>query len=439
MIQFRNKLTQRLKEFDWSLVRGSTLISIGTALARVLGLAFSLVLAAVFTSGEYGEVRYAIAVASIVSIITMPFGQHLISRFVSKYRSDATNLNSILTNSLFILPCLFLLTLLVTVPVLLAMGKFNIGILAIFLGETLFYAYWGLTSGFLEPRRLTIAYLSSNIIQILLVFVLIKILNLHSTTLALLIYGLSYLLPLTVLMLWWPLPGNVGRQFIDRNIIKEMLHFSVPIWISHACYTFSITFDLLFLERLGNASQLGAYSLSKTLASIFIIVPSGISTLLMPKIAQTGKEKHGSLLLRMVIISLFVDGIILLIYTPLIQPLTLRFFGQGYWVPMSVSMILAVYMILYGFHGLISAVLVGRGTPQFESMSRIAELVVTGLGCLILIPNSGWIGAAIAMLAGKLAALIIYVIVARFGRTVTENKVGFLSLIENWTEPNKNH
>lgn len=438
MIQFRNALAQRLKEFDWSLVKGSTLISVGTALARVLGLAFSLVLAAVFTSGDYGQVRYSIAVASIVSIITMPFGQHVISRFVSKYRSDSSKLNAILTNGLFILPCLFLLTLLITIPVLLAMEKFNIGILAIFLGETLFYAYWGLTSGFLEPRRLTVAYLSSNIIQIILVFALIKILNLHSTTLALLIYGLSYLLPLTVLMVWWPLPGKVGRQFIDRKVIKEMLFFSVPIWISHACYTFSITFDLLFLERLGNASQLGAYSLAKTLASLFIIVPSGISTLLMPKVAQVGKERHGSLLLRMAIISLFVDGILLAIYSPLIQPLTLKYFGTGYWVPMSVSMILAIYMILYGFHGLISAVLVGRGTPQFESISRIAELVVTGLGCVIFIPLSGWIGAAIAMLAGKLAALVVYVIVYIFGRKVSDKKVGILSFIENWAEANKN-
>lgn len=426
----RNFFTRRLGELDWSLIKGSTLISLGTALARVLGLAFSLVLAAVFTSGEYGEVRYSIAVASIVSIITMPFGQHVISRFVSKFRSDSTKLNAILTNGLFILPCLFLLTLLITIPVLLGMGKFNIGILAIFFGETLFYAYWGLTSGFLEPKRLTVAYLGSNLIQIILVFVLIKILAIHSTTLALLIYGLSYLLPLTLLMILWPLPGKVGRQAFDRKVVGELLRFSIPIWISHASYTFSVTFDLIFLERLGNASQLGAYSLSKTLASLFIIVPSGISTLLMPKVAASNQRSHGPLLWKMVIITLVLDGIALLAYIPFARPLTERIFGADYLVPVIVSLLLAIYMILYGIHSLMTAVYVGHGKPQIESVSRVVELAVTLAGSLIFIPALGMLGAAIAMLAGKTSGLLIYWAQQLFGSQLDKRRSSFFTVMD---------
>lgn len=401
--------------FDWSLIKGSTLLAVGTALARILGLAFSLVLAAAFSASDYGEVRYAIAVASIVSIGTMPFGQHVLARFVGKYQSDKARLDSVLSNSFLILPFIFLVTLLIAVPVLLVLGKFNIGILIIFLGETLFYTYWGLSSGFLEPRRLTTAYLGSNLVQILLVFVLIQLLGIRSITLALAIYGLSYLPPLALLVIFWPLPGHIRFHLLDRKMIGELLRFSLPIWISHTCFTLSISLDFLLLERLGSASQLGAYSLSKTLATMFLIVPSGISTLLMPKVAASNDKTHLQLLIRMLIISLLIDGIALMVYLPLAQPLTHRIFGADYLLPLGVSLLLALYMILYGIHGLITAVFVGNGQPQVESASRIVELVATVLGCWFLIPGFGAWGASIALLGGKVMALLTYGVMSLTG------------------------
>jgi len=384
------------------------LISIGTATARILGLAFSLILAADFSADQYGEIRYAIAVASIIAMGTMPFGQHVIPRFVSKYRTDENKLDSTLSNSFLVLPAIFLVTLLIAIPILLYLGKFNVGILAIFLGETLFYTYWGLTRGFLEPKRLTAAYLGSNLVQILLVIIFIHFLGIQSSTLALLIYGLSYLLPLALLVIFKPLPGHIRYSLINWTMVKNLLRFSLPIWISHICFTLSLTFDFLILERAGSADQLGAYSLSKTLSTMFLIIPSGISTLLMPKVASTPQTKHRQSLIRMLGISLSINVIVLIIYLPLVQPLTLRIFGADYLVPLSVSLLLALYMVTYGIHGLITAVFVGSGRPQIESISRIFELVATVLGCWFLIPAFGPLGAASAMLAGKIIALLAY-------------------------------
>ena len=408
-------LTRQLQGFDWSLLRGSTLLSVGTAIARILGLAFSLVLAGAFPAHEYGQVRYVIAVASIVGIVTQPFGQHVIARFVSKYRSDETKLDSVLSNSFLILPMIFVVTLLIALPILLALGKFNVGVLAIFFGETLFYTYWGLSSGFLEPRRLTTAYLGSNLVQIILVYVLIVVLGIKSPTLALMIYGLSYLPALALLVIFWPLPGHIRIHLIDRKVVGELLRFSLPIWISHACYTFSISFDLLLLERLASESQLGAYSLSKTLATMFLIVPMGISTLLMPRVAASPQKGHRQLLIRMIIFALLIDGIALMVYLPLVQPLTQRIFGTDYLVPLVVSLLLSFYMIAYGIHGLVTAVFVGSGKPQVESASRIVELVAIVFGCWFLVPSLGTLGAAIGMLSGKVLALLTYGALAILG------------------------
>ena len=421
-------VTRQLNELDWSLIKGSTLLSVGTAIARILGLAFSLVLAAAFPANEYGEVRYVIAVASIVAIGTMPFGQHVLARFVSKYRTDEAKLDSVLSNGLLILPVLFVLSLLIAVPLLLGLAKFNIGILAIFLGETLFYAYWGLSSGFLEPRRLTAAYLGSNLVQIILVYVLILVLGVRSPTLALLIYGLSYLPPLVLLAIFWPLPGHARIHLVDKQMVTELLHFSVPIWISHACYTVSLSLDLLLLERLGNESQLGAYSLSKTLASMFLIVPLGISTLLMPRVAATPQAEHRQSLIRMLVVSLLIDGIALAVYLPLVRLVTQRVFGGDYLVPLAVSLLLSLYMIAYGAHGLITAVFVGSGRPQIESVSRVVELAATLLSCWFLIPPFGALGAAVAMLGSKVMALLTYAMMSVNGFAFPSKKVASFSV-----------
>ena len=119
----------KLQDLDWSLLKGSALISIGTAVARVLGLAYSLVLAAAFPANDYGVIRYAIAVASIVAIGTQPFGQHVFARFVGKHSTDPEKLDSVLSNGFFILPLIFVLTLVIAVPVLYSLGTYNIGIL----------------------------------------------------------------------------------------------------------------------------------------------------------------------------------------------------------------------------------------------------------------------------------------------------------------------
>jgi O-antigen/teichoic acid export membrane protein len=407
-VKANKEIFRTLKDLDWNLLRGSAMLSIGMAVARVLGLAFSLVLAAAFSSSDYGEIRYSIALASVVGIGTQPFGQHVIARFISKQRGDPAKVDTALSNLFVMLPLIFLLTIAIALPVLYITGKLWLGILVVFAGETFFYSYWGLSTGFLDPKRLTAAYLGSNLVQIILVFLLIQILGIRSPTLALLIYGLSYVLPLALLGIYFPLPGHGQLKLVDQRMVGELLRFSAPIWISHACYVFAGSLDLLVLERLVSAGQLGAYSLSKTLATVFIFVPTGISTLLMPKVAASSKRTHRRTLTRMLGVSLLLNVAILIPYIPIAEPFTRRVFGADYVVSAGVSVLLALFMIASGIHTLITAVFVGSGRPEIESASRILDLAVTALSCWLLIPRFGSVGAATAVLAGKVIAILTY-------------------------------
>lgn len=87
-------------------------------------------------------------------------------------------------------------------------------------------------------------------------------------------------------------------------------------------------------------------------------------------------------------------------------------------------------MILYGIHGLITAVFVGSGKPQVESASRIIELIITASCCWLLIPVYSGMGAAIALLAGKGMALLTYVLLRSSNSTISKGIFSIFSFVD---------
>ncbi len=258
--------------------------------------------------------QYYIALSGVVAIVTQPFVQHTLARFIGKYRENEEDLHRIVSNSWVILAMLTGFTMLVMVPVLSITGKFNVGVIIIFLCSSLFYAYWGISRGFQAPGKLIAAYLGSNTVQILAVLLVFKVFKVDSTLVALLIYGLSYLLPLLVLQIWFPFPARFGLKYIEEKTSKALLSFSIPIWLSHGGYVLFSTMDVLMLNYFSGNEVLGVYSLTKTLSLVFSFLPEGVSTLLMPRVASLSGGKHLKLLKNSVLIPLVVNVIALVAF-----------------------------------------------------------------------------------------------------------------------------
>ena len=403
---------KNLRGLDWEFVRGSAVLSVGMAAARALGLAFSLVLARAFTPTDFGTIQYGITLAMTVAIGTMPFGQHVLARFIGKYKADAEQLDRILSNAWIILAVLFGLTLLVSVPVLSILDRLNVGVLVTFAGVTLFYTYWGMSSGFQAPARLTIAYLGSNIVQIVLVWSTIFVLHIRSPLLALVLYGASYFLPVAILQRFWPLPARVRPSRPRRDVIREIFKFSWLIWVSHAGFMLYSSISTLLLEHYSGSAAVGVYALASTLSLVFLFLPRGIATLLMPQAAAGCGQAHRRLIEKTLVLSLGINGVILAVYLALVRWFVQSAFGPEYVADMSTCVILAVTSIVSGVHTMITAVLVGSGQPEIETLSRgVAVLFVAGTGWL-LIPGHGLQGAAIAELLGALGALATYGVIA---------------------------
>lgn len=404
---------QNLKSIDWKLIKGSTLLSLGTVVSRVLGMAFSLVLANAFVPEEYGAIRYVITLSMLFSVATQPFGQHVLARFIGKHKHDEDELQRTLSNAWFLLLVLLLVTLVITVVALLLIEQqVNVGVLAIVLGVSVYYAYWGLCRGFGAEVRLAGVSVGSNVVQLAVVAVAVYVLDIRSAVLAMVVFGLSYFVPIILLQLFWPLSPRFNLSFVRWENIREILRFSGSIWGSHVGYVFYNSIVVLLLERFSGTAAIGIYALANTLARSFLFIPDAISTLLMPRIAAAARHSHAAMTRKLLVLSLAVNGVLLIAYLGLVKWFVTRFFGADYFAGgITVYAIMAAAMIVLGVHGVVTAVLVGQDKAGIETVSRILALIATATTGWLLIPKYEATGAAIAMTAGSLTALTYYVII----------------------------
>jgi O-antigen/teichoic acid export membrane protein len=423
-------MLDRLKNQDWSFLRSSTLMSLGLAAARLLGFLFWLVLARMFEKSDTGHVRYIITLGELLAIGTIPFSQHVLAWFISRYRSDEAYLRRVMGTAWQVLLVLTGATLLAATVVLLALDRFDASILVVFLGVTLFYAYYGLARGHLAQGRLLAAYVGSNLIQIIAVGIAVVTLGTQSTTPILLIYGTSYLLPILLLQARHPLPLHVSWGPPDREVGGALLSFAGPIWISHTLYACFMAIDILLLEYFVDKAAVGVYAVTRTVASLLGLIPWAIDIMLMPRIAASDPSEHRRMLRNALLLILVANAVALICFLVGYQWFIETTVGRDYYAGMDFGLVMAVGAILFGLFGIFSSVLVGRRQPGLEAVGRFVTLVVTAAAGLVLVPpadplgvsqlvtqwlglrSTGIHGMALASLMGVGAGLVAYALLA---------------------------
>jgi O-antigen/teichoic acid export membrane protein len=406
MTDSTGQLIARIRRFDWQFIKGSSLNSLGIMVGRVLGFAYSFVLAKAFSPDGVGQIFYVITLGGIVAIITQPFCQRVVAQYIGKYREDEAAFRQVMPSVWTVAIASYIITLLVGCPILFAMGRLSWELIVVFSGIVIFYGYYGIASGFLASSRLMMAYIGSNIAQIVMLVGLVYVFNVRNIALATAIYGLSYLPPILLLMWKRPLDVNLRPGF-DAERIREIVRFSIPIWISQVLYVGFISLDILMLEHYTNNEQVGIYNLTKTLTSVFYFIPNGITMLLLPKLAGMTRGRRDVVLLSLGI-SLAVNIIGLIAYTLVYPIFVIQFVGREYFLSMEFALISAVGSILFGMHSILSSSLVGVGKASVETVSRVIMTLITVLCGMVYIPAQGAMGAAFTLLVAAIGGLVVY-------------------------------
>lgn len=409
------RMKRSISRLDWSLLKGSAVITVGMILARGVGFIVSFLQARFFDPMNFGVIQYAVSLAGLLAIGMQPLGQHVIARYVGMGRDKPEELQKTLSNIWFMLIVVFCVSIFLGVPILLVTGKFNSGILVIFFGTSIYYAYWGLARGYLASSRLVIVDVGNNFIQVLLIIWLIGILGMKSTLLAMFIQGLSCFVPLIFLQSFWPLPIIFRRELISKTITKNIFKFSMPVWLSHASYMLYTNVAILFLEHYMGNTTVGIFSLAGTLSILFSFFPTGLSTYLMPKIAGASGLRHRELLVNALGMAMLINISLLVVYFFTAPWLVEKLFGLEYLAVPGLFILMAIVMTMNGTYGIITSVFVGSGRAHEETKSRLMIVLVTVIGCWLLIPKYGILGAAWAMLIGIVSGFGVYGLIYLWG------------------------
>ncbi len=194
------------------------------------------------------------------------------------------------------------------------------------------------------------------------------------------------------------LKGNWTR-FIPSwhsDVIKASLSFGLRGYIANILQFFNYRLDVLIVNIFLGPAAVGIYAVSYGIAELIWNLPDAVSFVFFPRIVSDQRQKRKSTTLQILAITVAIT-LIGALFLAIIGRFLISFLYtdifKGAYFPL---LALLPGVVLLGAAKVLTAEILGRGYPQYNSILSGVGLVMTVIGDLILIPGYGILGAAIA-------------------------------------------
>jgi stage V sporulation protein B len=221
------------------------------------------------------------------------------------------------------------------------------------------------------------------------------------------VYGLLAAAFLTTIYGWIMTRGSDTGNFS----MGKLLRFGIPATLFATIFTAVMSIDLLFVKALLNNADAGYYAAASTLAKLPYLLFSGLAMTMLPEVARLHANepihelqktiKEAMRLTLMIIapigaaISSTASLFLILVYRSEYAP------GAA---PLS---ILIVGICLLSITYILAAVINGLGKPKISTIIIAVSLVTSAAFNLLLIPQYGLNGAAIATTLSGAISLVL--------------------------------
>jgi O-antigen/teichoic acid export membrane protein len=214
--------------------------------------------------------------------------------------------------------------------------------------------------------------------------------------------------------------------FLNRNHLKYLLNFSFIAYIANVFQFLSYKMDFWFVEYFNGSTQLGIYSLAVSLAQLLWLLPQAIATILIAYAGSDSPVKIISQTNALVRVSL---SLLLLIATGLagIIKFVIPFlYGNEFRESAFLFQLLLIGIVPYSITTIIASYFAGRGEIKINLYGGILGFIFCLCFDLLLIPNYGTKGAAIATVISYFISTIymVYIYMQR-----SDSKLGELLLL----------
>jgi len=181
---------------------------------------------------------------------------------------------------------------------------------------------------------------------------------------------------------------------------RVFFQYSVIAFITNCIQLLAYRADFWFIAYFRNETELGWYALAVRLVQLFWILPVLFASIILPKVSATSRTYRHHEMLSLLRIMNTVNVLAGLLSVVLIAPLTKLVFGGQYAPAIPAFQILLPGIILFANATILAAYFAGMNELRVNLWGSVLCLVSIGLLDILLIPNYGYKGAALASSVG---------------------------------------
>lgn len=209
-------------------------------------------------------------------------------------------------------------------------------------------------------------------------------------------------------MVW--LERTYLRGRLDWRIVKEVFQFCWPLSIAGMLGFFNAGFDKVLLERLGNLSELGYYSVGVQIAGYLTIFSNAVNSTFQPDIYECYSKKNFKKLTMYIGIIIGSITVCALIYIVL-APFIIRLLTAGRYVYSAYySQIIALSTITSAMYYCSCQITIVMGHTKMLLVVKTIGSILSMICFLFLIYYFQFYGAAIGNVISYIICFIINVI-----------------------------
>jgi O-antigen/teichoic acid export membrane protein len=421
--RFLAAVWRRAKE-ESRFVGASAVVSTGFGLARLLGFLFSVSTSRILGPDEFGEMSYALTVASIAGIFvtTAPTG---LARFLSRSEQSAGDRDAYYSNWLIVAAGILGLSALGSIPGARFMGLspwMVAGVVVNLAGMAILGMFREVERGLNRFTLFCVYYVLANILQLVAVLLLAGIGH-GSGELFVIIYGASSIIALPLTSALTPIGVRLKPAAIEWRRIRAVARFIRPVLLQSIFWNVWFFSDVVMVQKFLGPVAVGNYSAAKAIANGFGILPSGIVYVLVPKLARLDEHEVKTQLGKALLLTAIVTAPIAAGVVAFSGPVVTALFGQRYPDAAAPAIVLVIAMLIYGFKTVFGALWLGLGHPVVETVSAGVAMATTVFAGLFLVPTYGLLGAATAFLLGTVVQLVFIVGVTVWALAGTKPRV----------------
>lgn len=196
------------------------------------------------------------------------------------------------------------------------------------------------------------------------------------------------------------------KLYFDRKEFKIMIKFCTPLTIAAMLGFFSNGYDRVFLERIGNNTELGFYVVGVQMAAYISVFQTAIGNTFQPDLFQAIVEKNNNKLWKVIGLLVGSTACIVAIYI-FAAPLVVKILTAGrYMMSVKYTQIIALSTLTSAMYYAVSQITIAMGKSRITFLNKVLTTVCSITLFSYLINHYQFIGAAWGMVLSFLISLL---------------------------------